>query len=55
MVFGDCVGNKDEKEVDCDFWTYWFRQELPRIGTRKAPQQHFIQLLLVLLHCVLGF
>ena len=52
---------------DCDFWTYRFRQEPPRIGTRKAPQRqnrqcrlrqhahsnkHFIQLLLVLLHCV---
>ncbi|KAG5028782.1 hypothetical protein JHK87_012296 [Glycine soja] len=39
VVPGDYVGNEEEKECDCSFLTYWFRQELPRIGTRKAPQR----------------
>ena len=38
-ISGDCVGNEKEKEGDCDFWTYWFQQEPPHIGTRKALQR----------------
>ncbi|KAG5154416.1 hypothetical protein JHK82_012385 [Glycine max] len=39
VVPGDYVRNEEEKECDCGFLTYWFRQELPRIGTHKAPQR----------------
>jgi len=42
-ISSDCVENKEEKKGNCDFWTYWFRQEPPHIGTRKAPQRRNCQ------------